>query len=102
MLAGLFGGLALGYVLSRDGGWLTPGPWVVYTVLLVCAVAMLSLVDERRRLRVAEEELAAAAWLSTARGRGTGRRRGHPVFERPGAREHRRGGSRMKNLKLSR
>ena len=56
MLAGLFGGLALGYVLSRDGGWLTPGPWVVYTVLLVCAVAMLSLVDERRRLRVAEEE----------------------------------------------
>ncbi len=56
MLAGVFGGLALGYLLSRNGGWLTPGPWVVYTVLLVCAVAMLSLVDERRRLRVAEEE----------------------------------------------
>ena len=56
VLAGLLGGLALGYVLSRDGGWLTIGPWIVYTVLLVCAVAMLSLVDERRRLRVAEEE----------------------------------------------
>lgn len=52
LIAGLLGGLGLGYLLSRGGGWLTPGPWVVYLVALVAVIGLASWADERRRLRL--------------------------------------------------
>lgn len=57
LVAGLAGGLALGYLLSQEGGWLTPAPWLVYLALLSALVVAISWLDERRRLRAAE-----AAW----------------------------------------
>src|SRR5947209_7107860 len=55
LAGGVVGGLALGFLLSRQGAWLTPVPWIVYAVLLAVGVAAISVADERRRRRIAEE-----------------------------------------------
>lgn len=57
LAGGLAGGLGLGYVLSRQGGWLTPAPWAIYAALLALVVLTVSWLDEKRSARVAE-----AAW----------------------------------------
>ena len=44
LLAGIGGGLLLGWLLSRGGnGWLTPLPWIIYAVALVVFAVALSL-----------------------------------------------------------
>lgn len=48
---GVAGGLLLGYLLSRRGGWMTPAPWAIYFVALLVAIAAVSWLDERRRPR---------------------------------------------------
>jgi hypothetical protein len=49
IVMGLVGGLGLGYVLSRQGTWLTPAPWIVYLAALLMVIAAVSWLDERRR-----------------------------------------------------
>lgn len=49
VLAGLAGGLALGYLLGRNGAWLTPFPWAIYLVILLVLVAVVSWLAERQR-----------------------------------------------------
>ena len=51
LLAGLAGGLALGYVLGRRGEWLVVTPWVVYLILLLLAAAVAAWLDLRFRKR---------------------------------------------------
>ncbi len=55
LIGGVAGGLALGYLLSQRGAWLTPAPWAIYLILLLVAIGVASWLDERRRLRVAAE-----------------------------------------------
>ena len=44
LIAGLAGGLVLGWLLSRGGnGWLAPLPWVIYLVALLLFAGALSL-----------------------------------------------------------
>src|SRR5262245_29498218 len=45
---GIAGGLLLGWVLSRSGGWLTPLPWAIYLAALLVVIAAISMVDARR------------------------------------------------------
>src|SRR5947209_3672159 len=45
---GLGGGLLLGWVLSRNGGWLTPIPWAVYLGVMLAAVAAVSWLESGR------------------------------------------------------
>lgn len=64
LVFGLAGGLLLGYVLSRGGGWMTPAPWAIYLVALLAAIAAVSWLDERRRspaVSVAAESGGATA-----------------------------------------
>jgi protein-S-isoprenylcysteine O-methyltransferase Ste14 len=52
LIAGLGGGLLLGWLLSRGGsGWLTPLPWLIYLVVLVAFSAALSLLWPVRTVR---------------------------------------------------
>jgi hypothetical protein len=65
LILGLAGGLLLGYVLSREGGWMTPMPWAIYLVALLAAIAVVSWLDERRRVRPVEAVGAVAAPTAT-------------------------------------
>jgi hypothetical protein len=68
LLAGIAGGLLLGWILSRGGnGWLTPLPWIVYFVALIAFATVLSLVWPADR-----PERAAAPRESAVAGESTG------------------------------
>jgi type VI protein secretion system component VasK len=49
VLAGVAGGLGLGYILSRRGEWLVPQPWVIYAAALLVVTGALTWLDLRRR-----------------------------------------------------
>ncbi len=70
LLAGIAGGLLLGWILSRGGnGWLTPLPWIVYFVALVAFATVLSLVwPADRAERTAVPRDSAVAGESTGSG----------------------------------
>ncbi|HLZ70129.1 MAG TPA: hypothetical protein VKV26_09520 [Dehalococcoidia bacterium] len=47
-LAGVAGGLSLGYLLSRRGEWLVAQPWVMYAAVLLVVTGALTWLDVRR------------------------------------------------------
>lgn len=49
VLAGVAGGLGLGYILSRRGEWLVPQPWVIYAAALLVVTGALTWLDVHRR-----------------------------------------------------
>ncbi|SRR5579883_803412 len=49
VLAGIAGGLALGYILSQRGEWLVPQPWAIYAAALLVVTGALTWLDVRRR-----------------------------------------------------
>ncbi len=57
LVAGIAGGLGLGLVLSRQGGWLTPAPWAIYAAVLTVLVVAISWLDEKRSAPAAEPVL---------------------------------------------
>ncbi len=61
VLAGIAGGLALGYILSRRGEWLVPQPWAIYAAALLLVTGALTWLDVRRRPGPAATASAAPA-----------------------------------------
>ena len=52
LVAGVAGGLLLGWLLSRGGdGWLAPLPWAIYLVALLLFAVVLSLLWPARAAR---------------------------------------------------
>ncbi len=61
VLAGIAGGLGIGYVLSRRGEWLVVQPWIIYAAALLVATAAITWLDVRRRPGVIAPAVAAHA-----------------------------------------
>lgn len=64
VLAGVAGGLGLGYILSRQGEWLVPQPWAIYAAALLLISGVLTWLDLRRR--PVQTASAAASGASAA------------------------------------
>lgn len=87
VLAGLAGGLVLGYVLGQRGEWLVATPWLIYLGLLLLATAGASWLDLRFRGRPRTAPAQEAAPVVSGESREPASASAQPVVGRPAVRE---------------